>query len=179
MAHFTGLIVSEDDDFRKAIGQQLRSGAVPIGVTDDRAPRGGAAPDIVVVDARGFGPGGMASIEALRAAAPAAGIFAVADGEDPALILQSMRAGANGFFAWPPPANEFQEAVRRTVSRRQSTATQPSSTTFVFVGAKGGAGTTTLAVNCAVEGARLTRRPTVIVELKAGLGELTRFPLVD
>ncbi len=175
MAHFTGLIVSEDDDFRKAIGQQLRSGAVPIGVTDDRAPRGGAAPDIVVVDARGFGPGGMASIEALRAAAPAAGIFAVADGEDPALILQSMRAGANEFFAWPPPANEFQEAVRRTVSRRQSTATQPSSTTFVFVGAKGGAGTTTLAVNCAVEVARLTRKPTVIVDLKAGLGEVTLF----
>jgi len=67
MAQFTGLIVSEDDAFRTAIGQQLRSGAVPIGVIDDRAPRGGAAPDIVVVDARGFGPAGMASIEALRA----------------------------------------------------------------------------------------------------------------
>ena len=175
MAQFTGLIVSEDDAFRTAIGQQLRSGAVPIGVIDDRAPRGGAAPDIVVVDARGFGPAGMASIEALRAAAPAAGIFAVADGQDPALILQSMRAGANEFFTWPPPASEFQEAVRRTVSRRQSTATQPSSTTLVFVGAKGGAGTTTLAVNCAVEVARLTRRPTVIVDLKAGLGEVTLF----
>ena len=118
MAQFTSLIVSEDEAFRKAIGQQLRSGAVPIGVTDDRAPRGGAAPDIVVVDARGFGPGGMAPIEALRAAAPAAGIFAVADGEDPALILQSMRAGANEFFTWPPADETFHGAVRRTAARR-------------------------------------------------------------
>ena len=41
--------------------------------------------------------------------------------------------------------------------------------TLVFFGAKGGAGTTTVAVNCAVELARLTKRPTVIVDLKPWL----------
>jgi pilus assembly protein CpaE len=45
----------------------------------------------------------------------------------------------------------------------------------VFLGAKGGAGTTTVAVNSAVEMARLSRRPTVIVDLKAGMGEVTLF----
>jgi len=176
MAQFTGLIVSEDDAFRTAIGQQLRSGAVPIGVIEDRAPRGGAAPDIVVVDARGFGPAGMASIEALRAAAPAAGIFAVADGQDPALILRSMRAGANEFFTWPPVEETFHGAIRRTSARREtSQGTKPSATTLVFFGAKGGAGTTTVAVNCGVEIARLSKKSTVIVDLKPGLGEVALF----
>ena len=45
----------------------------------------------------------------------------------------------------------------------------------MFFGAKGGAGTTTLAVNCAVDVARLSKRPTVIVDLKPGLGEVTLF----
>jgi pilus assembly protein CpaE len=46
---------------------------------------------------------------------------------------------------------------------------------MVFFGAKGGAGTTTMAVNCAVEVARLSKRPTVIVDLKPGLGEVSLF----
>jgi pilus assembly protein CpaE len=45
----------------------------------------------------------------------------------------------------------------------------------VFFGAKGGSGTTTLAVNCAVEVARICRRSTVIVDLKPGLGEVALF----
>jgi pilus assembly protein CpaE len=56
----------------------------------------------------------------------------------------------------------------------------------VFFGAKGGAGTTTLAVNCAVELARLSNQRTVIVDLKTGLGEVglflgvrSRYTLVD
>jgi pilus assembly protein CpaE len=47
--------------------------------------------------------------------------------------------------------------------------------THVFLGAKGGAGTTTVAVNCAVELARQTKRPTVIVDLKSCLGEVALF----
>jgi len=45
----------------------------------------------------------------------------------------------------------------------------------VFLGAKGGSGTTTVAVNCAVELARLTKRPTAILDLKACLGEVALF----
>jgi pilus assembly protein CpaE len=45
----------------------------------------------------------------------------------------------------------------------------------VFLGAKGGSGTTTVAVNCAVELARLTKRPTAILDLKPCLGEVSLF----
>jgi pilus assembly protein CpaE len=87
-----------------------------------------------------------------------------------------MRAGANEFFTWPLTDAPFQEMLQRVAGRRQSTGAQPPAvTTLTFVGAKGGAGTTTLAVNCAVELARLSKRPTVIVDLKPGLGEVSLF----
>ena len=45
----------------------------------------------------------------------------------------------------------------------------------MFLGAKGGAGTTTVSVNCAVELARMSKRPTIIVDLKPCLGEVALF----
>jgi len=67
--------------------------------------------------------------------------------------------------------------VRRTATRHAAAtagARQPC-VTNVFLGAKGGAGTTTVAVNCAVEIARLTKRPTAILDLKPSLGEVALF----
>src|SRR4029077_9413839 len=104
-------------------------------------------------------------------------IFAVAHTTDPELILQAMRAGANEFFMWPVPEDSFEGAVRRMATRRDTAnaSAKPPSETLVFFGAKGGAGTTTVSVNCAVELARLTKRPTVILDLKPCLGEVALF----
>jgi pilus assembly protein CpaE len=118
----------------------------------------------------------MGTIERLRASAPGAGIFAIALAADPDLILQSMRAGANEFFTWPPVEETFHGAVRRTAARRETAqGARASATTLVFFGAKGGAGTTTVSVNCGVELARLSKKSTVIVDLKPGLGEVALF----
>jgi pilus assembly protein CpaE len=102
-------------------------------------------------------------------------VFVVARDPNPDLILQAMRAGANEFFTFPPPADTFHEAVARAASRRSAAGGGPSATTVVFFGAKGGAGTTTVAVNCAVEMARLSKRRAVVVDLKPGLGEIGLF----
>lgn len=55
-----------------------------------------------------------------------------------------------------------------------------------FLGTKGGTGTTTLAVNAAADIRRYTGRPTVVVDLKAGCGDVAvflglrpRFTLLD
>jgi pilus assembly protein CpaE len=70
----------------------------------------------------------------------------------------------------------FHDAIRRIVARHaSSSAGRRQATTFAFFGAKGGAGVTTVAVNCGVELARLSKRPTVLVDLKPGLGEVTLF----
>jgi len=178
MAQLAALVVTQDEEFRRQIGRVLRSGGVPIGLIEDRrATSEQSPPDLVVVDIRGDAASGMAAIERLRASHTTTAIFAVAQSTDPELILQSMRAGANEFFMWPVPEEAFQGAVRRTHTRRESAqaSAKPPSATLVFFGAKGGAGTTTVSVNCAVELARLTKRATVIVDLKPGFGEVSLF----
>src|SRR5262245_9500065 len=174
MAHIAGLIVTADDAFKKHVGRLMRSSSVPVGVVD--AIRDGAPPELVVVDMRGDAASGLSNIERLRVTAPAAAIFAVASAADPDLILQSMRAGANEFFIWPPADETFHGAVRRMAARRETShGARTTAQTFTFFGAKGGSGTTTVAVNCGVELARLSKRPTLMIDIKPGLGEVALF----
>lgn len=188
MAQLAAQIVTHDEEFRRQAARLLQAGGVPVGILDDRHFGTGATPpDIAVVDIRGDAQKGMAAVERIRAAQPAVAIFAVAAVADPELILHSMRAGANEFFAWQegdttsPAARASEEAfhgaVRRTAARRQATQASAKlpSVTLVFFGAKGGAGTTTVAVNCAVELARLTKRSTIVVDLKPSLAEVALF----
>ena len=53
---------------------------------------------------------------------PRRAIFFVAAESNPDAILQSMRAGANEFFTWPPAKETFHEGIRRTAGRRAATA---------------------------------------------------------
>src|SRR6266540_149178 len=184
MAQLAVSIVSYDEDFKRQVALLLRAGGVPVGIVEGRAE--GASPDAFVVDIRADASSGMAAIERIRASSPAVAIFAIAATAEPDLILQSMRAGANEFFPWSPGGQSqasrqmeesFQGAVRRTAARREAAnagARQPC-VNHVFLGAKGGAGTTTIAVNCGVELATLTKRPTLILDLKPCLGEVALF----
>lgn len=188
MAQLTAQVVTHDEEFRQQVARLLRSSGVTVSVVDDRRQSVDvAAPDVAVVDIRHDVPSGMAAIERTRASHPTAAIFAVATTADPDLILQAMRAGANEFFAWSAmeaggslarsTEEAFHGAVRRTAARREAThaSTRQPSVALVFVGAKGGAGTTTISVNCAVELARLTKRPTIVMDLKLSLGEVALF----
>ena len=171
MARLSGTIISDDESFKTQLATMLRTSSVPVIVGDDHR---GAGPDVAVVDGRGDLASAVALVERLRAADATTGIFFVAATSNPDAILQSMRAGANEFFPWPPSKEALDEGITRTAGRRETSAA-PQATTMVFFGAKGGAGTTTMAVNSAVEISRLSKRPTVIVDLKPGLGEVSLF----
>ena len=104
-----------------------------------------------------------------------------------------MRSGANEYLAWSfaeagaALTDSFQTALKRTVDRhRPGKDSTRSGVTLSFFGAKGGAGTTTLAVNSAIDIARLSKRPTLIVDLHQFVGEVAlflgvrpRFTLID
>ncbi|HXH25555.1 MAG TPA: hypothetical protein VNI78_09920, partial [Vicinamibacterales bacterium] len=150
MARLVGVIVSDDERFKGAAAAMLRSGPVPVSIAEDRGARDGFAPDVIVVDAVRDLVAAVSAIERLRAGAPAASIIAVASEAQPELILQSMRAGANEFLTWPIPEEPFEAAIRRIAARRAAAAPSQAMT-LAFLGAKGGAGTTTVAVNCGVE----------------------------
>jgi pilus assembly protein CpaE len=176
MARLSATILTSDDLFRARVSEMLRTGSVRVSVIDDRMARASAGSDVAIVDGRRDPAEAMATIERLRAASATAAIFAVTAEASPDLILQSMRAGANEFFAWPLQETPFLEAIARTASRVQTTSgTRPQAYVLMFLGAKGGVGTTTLAVNCAVDLRRHSGRSTVIVDLKPGIGEVGLF----
>ena len=185
MAQLTAQVVSYDDEFKRQVARLVRACGVPVGIVEGRSAEG-IGPDLVVVDIRSDASSGMAAIERLRASSASLAIFAIAAASEPDLILQAMRAGANEFFPWgaaegSPQARTVEEsfhgAVRRTATRREAAnaGAKPPCVTHAFLGAKGGAGTTTVAANCGVELARLTKRPTVVVDLKSCLGEVALF----
>jgi pilus assembly protein CpaE len=185
MAQLTAQIVSFDEEFKRQISRLLRACGVPVGIVEGRNAEG-AGPDLVVVDIRADASSGMAAIERLRASSPSLAVFVIAAAPEPDLILQAMRAGANEFFPWSTvdgtaaargSEESFHGAVRRTAARREAATAgaKPPCVTYAFLGAKGGAGTTTVAVNCGVELARLTKRPTVVVDFKQCLGEVALF----
>jgi pilus assembly protein CpaE len=185
MAQLTAQVISFDEDFKRQIARLVRACGVPVGIVEGRSTEG-IGPDLVIVDIRSDASSGMAAIERLRASSASLGIFAVAAAAEPELILQAMRAGANEFFPWSAAEGSqqarateesFHGAVRKTATRREaaSAGAKPPCVTHTFLGAKGGAGTTTVAVNCGVELARLTKRPTLVVDLKSCLGEVALF----
>src|SRR5438874_1210231 len=185
MAQLSAQIVSYDEEFKRQVSKMLRACGVPIGIVEGRSLEG-AAPDLAVIDIRSDASSGMATIERLRSSSQGLAIFAVAAAAEPDMILQAMRAGANEFFPWTAGAQtqasrameeSFHGAVRRTSTRREAAnaGAKPPCVTHAFLGAKGGAGTTTVAVNCGVELARLTKRATIAVDMKACLGEVALF----
>jgi pilus assembly protein CpaE len=185
MAQLTAQVISYDEEFKRQVARLIRACGVPVGIVEGRSAEG-IGPDLVVVDIRSDSSSGMAAIERLRASSASLSIFAVAASAEPDLILQSMRAGANEFFPWNAAEGSqqarateetFHGAVRKTAARREaaSAGAKPPCVTHVFLGAKGGAGTTTVAVNCGVELARLTKRATLVVDLKTCLGEVALF----
>src|SRR6476646_4741710 len=186
MAQLTVSIITHDEEFKRQTSQLLRAGGVPIGILEGKSSTDASTPDITVVDIRADASSGMSAIERLRASQAGMAIFAIAGAAEPDLILQAMRAGANECFPWHTGGataasrsmeEAFHGAVRRTAARREAATASAKApcVTQVFLGAKGGAGTTTVAVNCAVELARQTKRPTVIVDLKSCLGEVALF----
>jgi pilus assembly protein CpaE len=180
MTQLTGLILSDDNGFLSLVSRLIRSAGVHLKVTEERSSdlvaRTTETYDVVVVDIRGDASRSMAGIERLRGRMPNASILAVAAAATSELILQAMRAGANEYLAWPPAEDVFRDAMRRIAGKRDAfQGDRPSATTLAFFGAKGGAGTTTVAVNCSVELARLSKRKTLIVDLKPGLGEVALF----
>jgi pilus assembly protein CpaE len=183
MAQLTALISTTDPEFRAHVTKCLRASGTSVAVIDDRHASANP-PSLAIVDIR-HGAKGMDGIERLRASWPTATIFAIASSAQPEQILQAMRAGANEYLSWPIDAS-FNAAIQRAAERSKPKDGSRNGCVLSFFGVKGGAGTTTIAVNTAIEIARISKKPTLIVDLHQFIGEVAlflgvrpRFTLVD
>ena len=194
MSQLTAVVATRDQEFRTNVTKRLRSSGLSIGVSDERHLGSGTGPDLVIADIRHGAASVQWAVERVRGAWPSSDIIAVAGSSEPEQILQAMRAGANEFVAWPQAEGQaaaFDDHLKAALSRaaervKGRIGDRRTAQTLSFFGAKGGAGTTTLAVNTAIDIARTSGRPTLIIDLHQFLGDVAlfvgvrpRFTLVD
>ena len=103
-------------------------------------------PDVLLIDVRDR-PGLPAGLAALKRRMPTMGVVIVAPALDPSLMLEAMRAGVTEFVTDPVTPDELKAAVDRVLGQHVSPTSHGQ--VHAFIGAKGGVGTTTLAVNVA------------------------------
>jgi pilus assembly protein CpaE len=139
-------------------------------------------PNVLVVDLRDQ-PQLPPAIALLKRQHPTTGVLLVAAQLDPALMLEAMRAGVNEFVTHPVSAPELQAAVKRLAGNLTPSA---RGDIYAFIGAKGGVGTTTVAVNVATALAEATRDSTLLVDMNMTCGDAAvflgaepRFSVVD
>ena len=100
-------------------------------------------------------------------------IFAIADSDDPQLILTSMRSGMCEFLTKPVDAEELQVALAKVE------ALKPPGTSkgkiLATVGSTGGCGTTFLAVNTACELVGTCKQSAVIVDMDFCQGQVATY----
>lgn len=135
------------------------------------AQPGAMQPDVVFLDVREKNAVPPA-IGMLRRQHPTTGVVIVAAALEPALMLEAMRAGVTEFLTAPLTLPELQAAINRVTSQGAAGA---KGEVFAFVGAKGGVGTTTVAVNVASALAQIEPGSTLLVDLHLAYGDAAVF----
>ena len=124
-----------------------------------------------------------ASFELFRRQHPSIPVLLLVSALDPAIILEAMRAGVKECLQYPFSDEEFQGAIARLDTGRE---TASGGDVFAFIGAKGGVGATTAAVNVATELARSHTGEVLLVDLHLAYGDAAiylasepRFSIAD
>lgn len=131
--------------------------------------------DVVVVDVRGQ-EGLPSVISAIKRQHPDVSIVVLATKFEPALLLDAMRAGVNEVVAEPIDGEELARVIQRVAGRAR---TEPGRV-YGFIGAKGGVGTTTIAVNVTTSlGTVIKPDRALMIELQNGAGDASLFTGVE
>ncbi len=174
----TLLVASSDEHFRELVRDNLLnmqnakvvaeypdvSGNLYIRVLQDLERHPEAA---MFFDLASDPDGGLKTLERVKQAAPDMYVVASNYAGDGESVLAAVRAGANDYLVQPVKRIEFRDAITRLEHAPRRAAAAGASKlgkVFTFLGAKGGVGTTTLAVNFAGVLAQRKQR-TVLLDL--------------
>lgn len=180
------------EELLRACGARVRT--ISLGEFSALSDPAAKVPEVVVLDLRQHHevPPAVAIVTRQHGTM---GVVLVASSLEPALILSAMRAGVNECVTEPLTKGDLELALSRVLSR---TPARVAGDVFAFVGAKGGVGTTTLAVNVATLLARAARAggrpdadgkarsPVLVIDLHLACGDATvylgvepRFSIAD
>ena len=128
--------------------------------------------DVIIIDLDSNPEFALELVESICANGSAT-VMVYSSKSDPDLLVRCMRAGAREFLTPPFERSNVAEALVRASSRRSVTRLprKHGGRLLVFLGAKGGAGVTTLACNFAVSLAQESGQSTLLIDLDLPLGD--------
>jgi pilus assembly protein CpaE len=108
-------------------------------------------------------------------------LVALSDSADPATLLAAMRAGCSEFIHKTATAEELAQLLARLDRQRHAPAVRHSSAGSVlsFFGAKGGVGSTTLAVHLALYLTEVHGKKTLLIDNHSELGHVCVYLGID
>jgi pilus assembly protein CpaE len=135
------------------------------------AQPGAKPPRVVVLDLRQRSTVPPA-LALLKAEHPSTGVVIVAGAQDPAFMLEAIRAGVNEWITDPVKPADLTAAVQRVAG---VAPTKGASSLFIVTGAKGGVGATTVAVNLATTFASGVKGSTLLIDVHPTGGDAALF----
>ena len=154
------------------LAQLMRETGMPFSVVprdalSGLASAGAKQPAALVVDLRQESQI-PTQLVALKRTHPSTGVLLVAAKLDPTLLLEAMRSGVNEFVTAPVTASDLLAAMKRLMG---TLAPSSRGDIFAFIGAKGGVGATTVAVNVASSLAKSHPDSTLLIDLNLTCGD--------
>ncbi len=144
---------------------------LPVDALSQLAQPGVKQPAVLIFDLRNE-PQIPPALSQLKRQHPGTGVLLVAAKLDPVLMLEAMRAGVNEFVTAPVTVSELRRAIKQLMG---SLAPAPRGDVFAFIGAKGGVGATTVAVNTATALAKMNPTSTLLIDLNVACGDAAVF----
>lgn len=166
------VLCSRDETLVAALrARQMRVSSVDLDRLHVAHPPGSKGPSAFVVDIRELRrlPKEIAQV---RRQFPASGLVIVARTIDAGDLLEAMRMGVNEWVAEPLNLDELIAAIQRVA--RPAAQTQ-NGLVLAVVGAKGGVGATTVAVNLATSLQHAAKQPTLLIDLHMAHGDAAVF----
>lgn len=136
------------------------------------------APRLVFIDLDDDAGTGCKVARYLAESHPDSQIVAVGSGVPSETLVDAMRAGVSEYIEKPLSQGSFDEAIERLSRKLASSSREVAEAggkVLLFCGAKGGAGSTTVATNFAIQLRRQTGERVLVVDLDLMLGEIALY----
>ncbi len=128
-------------------------------------------PDIIIIDDSPECSDLVTRIKSIKDQFPQVSLFVVSDNKDHQYIIAAMKAGASEFLVEPVMEETLQRAIDEIREKLANTGRLAQGRIYSFVSAKGGVGSTVLAVNTATALARDKKAATALIDMSFQSGD--------
>jgi pilus assembly protein CpaE len=132
------------------------------------------SPDVVVIDANGYGDKSLEIIASMTQKYPKAFFMLLSSDRSSEMLIEAMRLGVREVVALPIVLPDLQAALQR-ITEKISTTEKKEGKLLSFLSCKGGSGTTFIAANLAYALSALGRKRVLLIDLNQQFGDAALY----